>query len=253
MPATAFADPRATLERAERLAGTGGAQGRRWAVAAALMLDTLGRGNDALARLKGLARQAPADPDVLLALGALEESRIDALAAVPEEAPPVGSESLPRFQRQAARDRVLREIEARYRAVLAARPDDREARLRQGRVLQLRGDRQALEHLQQVAAGAGGDLKALAFLFLGEWHDAAGQPREAVAAYRQAAAAAPRSQTACVALAQALLHGGDPAAARDTVEKGLTTEAGLDPFLTYERPSLRLGTSLVEGLEKEAR
>jgi VWFA-related protein len=251
VPATAFADPRATLERAGRLAGTGGAQSRRWAVAAALMMDVLGRGNDAFARLKGLAKQAPADPDVLLALGALEESRIDTLAAVPTEAPPAGSESLPRFQRKAARDRVLRDIEARYRAVLAARSEDREARLRLGRVLQLRGDRQAVEHLQQVAAGPDGDLKALAFLFLGEWHDTAGQLKEALAAYRQAAAAAPRSQSACVALAQALFRSGDPAGARDTLEKGLAGDPGLDPFLTYERPSLRLGTGLVERLEKE--
>jgi tetratricopeptide (TPR) repeat protein len=251
MPATAFAEPRATFERAERLAATGGAQGRRWAVAAALMLEALGKAGDASARLKALAKQAPGDPDVLLALGAIEEARIDALAAVATEAPPAGSESLPRFQRQAARERVLREIEGRYRAVLVARPEDHEARLRLGRVLQLRGDRQAVGHLEPVAASAGGDLKALAFLFLGEWHDTAGHLKEAVAAYRQAASAAPRSQSTCIALAQALLRSGDPAGARETVEKGLAGDAGLDPFLTYERPALRLGTRLVESLDKE--
>jgi tetratricopeptide (TPR) repeat protein len=246
-----FVDPRATLARAERMAGEGGAQGRRWAVAAALMMDTLGRGQDASARLKALARQAPADPDVLLALGAIEESRIDALAAVPVEAPPQGSLSLPRFQRQAARDRVLREIEGRYRAVLGARPDDAEARLRLGRVLQLRSDRQAASHLQHAATSASGDMKALAFLFLGEWHDTAGHLKEAVAAYRQAAAAVPHSQTTTLALAQALLRSGDPSAARETVENGLVADTGLDPFLTYERPALRLGSSLVDSLEKE--
>ena len=251
MPATAFAEPRATFERAERLAGTGGAQARRWAVAAALMLEALGKSGDASARLRALAKQAPGDPDVLLALGAIEEGRIDALAAVPTEAPPAGSESLPRFRRQAARDRILREIEARYRAVLVARPQEHEARLRLGRVLQLRGDRQAVGHLEQVAASAGGDLKALAFLFLGEWHDTADHLKEAVAAYRQAATAAPRSQSTCVALAQALVRSGDPSGARETVEKGLAADAALDPFLTYERPALRLGTRLVESLEKE--
>jgi tetratricopeptide (TPR) repeat protein len=252
LPATAFAEPRATFERAERLAATGGAQGRRWAVAAALMLEALGKGGDASARLKALAKQAPGDPDVLLALGAIEEARIDALAAaVPLEARPLGSDSLPLLQRQAARDRLLREIEARYRAVLVARPEDHEARLRLGRVLQLRGDRQAALHLEQVAASAGGALKALAFLFLGEWHDGAGHLKEAIAAYRQAAAAAPRSQSTAVALAQALFRSGDPAGARETVEKGLAGEAGLDPFLAYERPALRLGTTLVETLDRE--
>jgi hypothetical protein len=244
-------EPRATLERAERLARTGGAQGRRWAVAAALMMDALGRGNDASARLRALAKDAPADPDVLLALGAIEESRIDALAAVPVEAPPAGSASLPRFQRQAARERALRDVEARYRAVLRARADDREARLRLGRVLQRRGDREAIEHLEHVATNASGDLKALALLFLGEWHDGAGHLKEALAAYRQASATAPRSQSACLALAQALLRSGDPARARETVETGLAAAEGLDPFLTYERPALRLGSSLVGRLEKE--
>jgi Flp pilus assembly protein TadD len=246
-----FVDPRATLERAERLARIEGPQGRRWAVAAALMLDTLGRGSDASARLRALAKQAPTDPDVLLALGAIEESRLDALAAVPLEARPAGSESLPVFQRRAARERVLRDAEARYRAVLVARPADREARLRLGRVLQMRGDREALEQLEQVAAGGAGDMKALAFLFLGEWHDTAGRLGEALAAYRQAVAAAPHSQSACLALAQALLRSGDPALARQTVENGLSAEGGLDPFLTYERPALRLGSMLVASLEKE--
>jgi hypothetical protein len=250
-PGSGFVDPRATLQRAEGLAGTGGAQGRRWALVAALMLDTLGRGPEASARLNALAKEAPADPDVLLALGAVEESHVDALAAVPVEAAPVGSASLPRFQRQAARDRVLRAIEARYRAVLRARPDDPEARLRLGRLLQQRGDRESVEHLQQVAASAGADATALALLFLGEWHDKAGRLQEAVAAYRQAAAAAPHSQAACLALAQALARSGDSVRARETVETGLTAAGGLDPFLTYERPALRLGSSLVESLEKE--
>jgi len=39
--------------------------------------------------------------------------------------------------------------------------------------------------------------------------------------------------------------------AREAVETGLTAAGGLDPFLTYERPALRLGSRLVESLEKE--
>jgi len=249
--AAGLVDPRETLARAERMAGAGGAAGRRWAVAAALMMDALGRSADALVRLRALAREAPADPDVLLALGAVEESHVDALSAVATEAPPAGSAQLPRFQRQAARERVLRDVEARYRAALAARPGDSEARLRLGRVLQLRGDRQAVEHLEAVAAQGGGDERALAFLFLGEWHDAGGRMKEALSAYQKAVAAAPQSQAACLALAQALLRSGDHARASETVEKGLRAEGGLDPFLVYERPGVRLGTRLVQALEKE--
>ena len=81
--------------------------------------------------------------------------------------------------------------------------------------------------------------------------DTAGRLKESVARVRQAASAAPRSQSTCVALAQALLRSGDLSGARETVEKGLAPDAALDPFLAYERPALRLGTRLVESLEKE--
>jgi hypothetical protein len=64
-------------------------------------------------------------------------------------------------------------------------------------------------------------------------------------------AAAPHAQTAHLALAQALLRSGDAAGARDTIEKGLATASGLDPFLTYERPALRLGSTLASRLDKE--
>jgi Flp pilus assembly protein TadD len=244
-----FVEPRATLERAERLGRGEGDVARQWGVAAALMLGALGRNDEAIGRLQQLAKKAPNDPDVLLALAAIEESRIDAEVGRSAEVPPAGSESMPQFQRVAARDRLLKEVEGRYRAVLAARPDEREARLRLGRVLQQRGDREALANLEQVAKGEG-EPKALALLFLGQWFDGAEAPKEALASYRQAFAAAPHSQAACMALAQAQLRGGDAAGARETIEKGLSV-GGLDPFLTYQRPALRLGTTLVTRLEKE--
>jgi VWFA-related protein len=250
-PGGRMVDPRVTLERADRQARAGGEDGRLWGVTAALMMEALGRGADATSRLEGLAKQAPSDPDVLLALGAVEESRVDALAGRAVERPPAGSESLPRFQHQAARERGLKQAEARFRAVLSSRKDDVEARLRLGRVLQLRQEREAVQHLEEVARRASGEMKSLALLFLGEWHESAGQTREAVASYRGSVAAAPHAQTAHLALAQALLRSGDAAGARDTIEKGLATASGLDPFLTYERPALRLGSTLASRLDKE--
>jgi VWFA-related protein len=244
-------EPRAALQRADREARGNGPQARRWGVAAALLLDALGRTDEATGRLKALLRESPRDADALLALGAIEESHLQAAVARPLEATPAGSESLPKFQRNAVRERVLREAEERYRAVLAVRPGDEEARLRLGRVLQLRGEREAVQHLEEVSRSANGDRKALALLFLGEARDAAGSLAGALTSYRQAAAAAPHSQTATLALAQALLRNGDPKAARDTVEKGLLAQ-GLDPYLTYMRPALRLGSELVGALETEA-
>ncbi len=248
-PGVRMVEPRATLERAVRLERGDGDQARRWGVAAALMMETLGRHEEAAERLRSLAKKAPGDPDVLLALATVEESRIDALSGRAVEVAPAGSESLPQFQRKAARERLLGELESRYRAVLTARPDDREARLRLGRVLQQRGDREGQKHLEEVAKGDG-ELRALALLFLGQWFDGRGAPREALASYRGALATAPQSQAACLALAQALLRSGDPAGARETVEKGLAV-VGLDPYLTYQRPALRLGSALVERLDKE--
>lgn len=243
-------DPREALQRAEREAQGAGPQARRWEVAAAYFLDALGRTDDATGRLKSLLRASPRDPDALLALGAIEESHLQAAVDRPLEATPAGSESLPKFQRNAVRERLLRAAEERYRAVLAVRPADDEARLRLGRVLQQRGEREAVQHLEQAARSANGDLKSLALLFLGESRDSAGSPPGALDAYRQAAAAAPHSQTATLALAQALLRSGDPRAARETVEAGLGGQ-GLDPYLTYMHPALRMGSALVSALDPE--
>jgi tetratricopeptide (TPR) repeat protein len=249
-------DPRAALVVAEQQAKGGGPLAGRWAVAAALLVAAdPGRTQEGYQRLEQLARERPSDPDVLLGLAALEEARVDTeVARIASAAAPAGSASLPQFQRQAARESRLREIEARYRAVLRGRADDHEAHLRLGRVLQQRGDREARQHLEAAASTGGGDTRSLALLFLGELHESAGQVQEAIARYRAAIAAAPSAQSARIALAQALLRTGDRNGAREAIEAGLSgPPAGLDPLLAYERPGLRLGTAMATTLGKEAR
>ena len=126
-----------------------------------------------------------------------------------------------------------------------------ELRLRLGRVLQRRGEPEAVSHLQKVAAQPGPELRSLAWLFLGEWHEARGSAGAAATAYRSAVEAVPHGRAARIALAQALLRGGDRVGAREAVETGLSSAGGLDPFLTYQHPALRLGSSLVIALQKE--
>jgi Flp pilus assembly protein TadD len=117
----------------------------------------------------------------------------------------------PRAARPADRKAVLRETERDLEALARLRPDDPEVRLRYGRALAARGrDDQARRVLTPVAGEAAeDDFVALAHLLLGRLAEARGDSASALEQASAAFAAAPRSQTARMALAAARLAAGD--------------------------------------------
>lgn len=221
---------------------------RRWYVATcalALAYDGFDRGAEWANR--GL-RAFPADPDLSLALAAIEEG----LGAQPVEGA-VGDPG--RWAENQRLDHLRRAVKL-LNEVLAARPASEEARLRLGRVSwRLKRPREAqaalawiLEHESSRAA------LYLAHLFRGRLHEDAGRGREAAASYRAAAELLPQSQAAHLALSHVLHASGDSAESRRLVEAALSAggrRSAEDPFWIYPwGPAARL-VSLLQELRRE--
>jgi tetratricopeptide (TPR) repeat protein len=187
------------------------------------------RGRGALASARQLSRLAlerfPEDPSLLL-WAARSGEALASLCYEEDGTPLTGADCLeftvaldgsqppamwPRAARLADRKAVLRETERDLEALARLRPDDPEVRLRYGRALAARGrDDQARRVLTPVAGQATeGDLVALTHLFLGRLAEARGDSASALEQASAAFAAAPRSQTARMALAAARLAAGD--------------------------------------------
>ena len=200
---------------------------RPWFLAVALHLYRRGQWPLALHYLDVALRLYADDPLLLLARGSLIESQTaldlpPALADVLVMTPSREAGALRRWAEHQAR---LRDAEATYRRALRGMPDLVEARVRLGRVLCQRGEpRQAAEELAAAAAHPQADppMRYLAWLFLGAAREAEKRPREAVEAYRAAAALDTDSTVAAVALSHALHDAGDRDAAQDVLRAALS-------------------------------
>jgi tetratricopeptide (TPR) repeat protein len=131
---------------------------------------------------------------------------------------------------------VLRETEKRLQMLLEERPADSEVRLRLGRALARRGrtEEAGRELAWVVESSRDTSEVALARLLLGRLAEAANDVPRALEHARAALAAAPRSQSARLALASALLAAGDrPGAIEALADLPATPPADDDPWATF--------------------
>jgi tetratricopeptide (TPR) repeat protein len=200
---------------------------RPWFLAVTLHLYRRGQWALALHYVDAALRLYEDDPLLLLARGSLIESQtaIDLpppLADVFVRSP---NREAGVLSRQAEHQARLRDAEATYRRALRPMPDLVEARVRLGRVLHQRGEpSQAAVELAAAAAHPQADppMRYLAWLFLGAAREAEKRPREAVEAYRAAAALDTDSTVAAVALSHALHDAGDRDASQDVLRAALS-------------------------------
>jgi tetratricopeptide (TPR) repeat protein len=234
----------------------------RWLRATALELSHVGQWDLALKLLDPASKRYPRDPELLLVRGAVLESmsRLERHATV--EYQRVTSSGLRRDTTEAgarqARERLQR-AETCYREALAERPDLLHARVRLGRVLQLRGKAEAsIAELQAVVEADVAMLDArevyLAHLFLGYAREQSGQLDRAAADYERAVRALPDGQAAAVALSHALHRLGRWPASAETLQSGVA-RAGrrllVDPWWPYVAGQAEDPAALFEVLRAE--
>ncbi len=201
------------------------------------------------------------NPEALLALGAIWDFR-STLDSIPPgtsfQATASGSQALPQFQLKAFREQSLGKAEDLYRRALKARPELTEARLRLGRIL-LRRDKPELAEPELTAAAASADpmVKVLALLFLGEASETRGRLPDAIASYKAALTANPRSQAARMALSYALARAGDRGAAaalvRDATTATPVTDEPMDGWLAYHLGPSRHLDDVVKAMREGVR
>jgi tetratricopeptide (TPR) repeat protein len=199
------------------------------------------------------------NPDALLALGAIWDFR-STLDSVPPgtsfEATASGSQALPQFQLKAFREQALGKAEDLYRRALKAKPGLAEAHLRLGRIL-LRRDKaeQAEPELTAAAASADPMVKVLSLLFLGEAAEKRGRLPDAIASYKAALAANPRSQAARMALSYAQVRSGDRGAGVATLREAATAapaaDEPMDGWLAYHLGPSRHLDEVVRAMREE--
>jgi tetratricopeptide (TPR) repeat protein len=243
---------------------------RQWYLAAALDRHRYLEVEGAAALLQDGLRRFPADPEMHLALGSVEET----LATWPLlRDGPLGrtagrsAAALPMRESAGAllRERPtgrdveehLREAEKEYRAALAADGALLEARLRRGRVLLLLGQTaEARAEITEILRGARDPtLRYLGLLFQGRLLEGASEFTEAVRSYREAAALFPEAQAARIALGHALDHLGDLGASRAELRRAVVDGAPLferpDPWATYPYGQSSRAESLLAALKGE--
>jgi tetratricopeptide (TPR) repeat protein len=189
---------------------------RAWYHAFGLAL--LGSGNaDALTTLERGHRRFSDDMPIALALAQVYEMR--------------GT-----FVNEARRD--LNMAEGLCRNLLARDPGMAEARLRLGRVLQLRGEPEvALPELERVASTSeDARLRYLAHLFTGDLHSRRGRLPEARQEFAKALKAWPGGQAAALSFAQMLHSLGERAEAAAAVQAAIEDRGepvASDPYRSY--------------------
>jgi tetratricopeptide (TPR) repeat protein len=205
----------------------------------------------------------PRDPELLLAIGSLEES-VGSLGTRGPEPSPEGLAQLSTtatfrvdLAERTARQRHFLEAEKALAEAIAAEPALMEAQLRLGRVLWRHGKPEAArQRLESVIAGSREPaLVYLAHLFLGRVHEDAGRLTEAEREYRAALDAAPQAQTPQIALAHVLQGLRDEVGAGAAIRRALepTRQARLyDAFWYYSSAWSGQADARFEGLVKEA-
>jgi VWFA-related protein len=134
-------------------------------------------------------------------------------------------------------------VKRAYEQAIALPETAVEARIRLAAFLERNGNNE--EALQQLSAAtarpiADPYLKYLHLLFTGRALDALNRGREAIDAYRSALEVVPGTQSARVALMNALLVSGDRAGAEAVAEQVQTAEEGVDPWWMYWQGQYRL-------------
>ena len=189
---------------------------RAWYHAFGLYL--LGSGNaDALTTLERGHQRFPDDELITLALAEVYETRGTFV------------DEVGRYDLRA--ERICRDL-------LARDPGMAEARLRLGRVLQLRGKPElALPELDRVASTSDdGRLRYLAHLFMGELHRRRGRLSEAQQEFAKALEAWPGGQAGALSLGEILHSLGERAEAAAAVQAAIEDRRELmfpDPYRTY--------------------
>ena len=177
-------------------------------------------------------RPAQTVPYLKRALGLFPSSvEIRLLAGIEED-----MRTSPRMSGLSAGDRrdALKAAEANYRFVLQTQPDRAEARLRLGRVLQLRNELpQARALLAPLVAVPDNRIAYLSQLFLGGIEDATGHPDAALAAYDGATRRWADAQTARIAASELRHRKGEREAAAEDVREATGTADTFDPWWTY--------------------
>jgi tetratricopeptide (TPR) repeat protein len=132
------------------------------------------------------------------------------------------------------RREALQAAEKHYRAALAAQPDRLEARLRLGRVLQLRKQLEPARALFTPLVNVP-DLRVayLASLFLAGIEDASNNTAAALALYDRAAAVIPSAQTARLAASELRHRTGERHLAAEAVAAAAGDGNTFDPWWTY--------------------
>ena len=161
-----------------------------------------------------------------------------------------------------SRERELAAAENLFTRAVEIAPDFAEARLRLGRVLDLRGDHsQAAAELQRVLESTPeAPLRYLGALFLGDAEQALGHRDAADDAYHQARAIYPRAQSVHLALSQLARRRGDRATALAAAERLFALPSDerswRDPWWEYYNAAWEEDSVLLEqvrGAFKEAR
>ena len=161
----------------------------------------------------------PRDPEIQLLAGIAQEMRASPRTSSPSEGD---------------RRKALKTAEDHFRAALAAAPDRVEARLRLGRVLQLRGAvADARTQLAPLIDAENPRIAYLASLFVGGLDDRTGHVEAAATGYERAAALLPSAQAARLALSELRHRGGDRQAAADAIPAAAGAGNEFDPWWTY--------------------
>ena len=192
---------------------------RLWYVAVITAMQRIGRIDRADTLIRKARELFPEDAEVLLLSGIADEMRTtQRLVAVD------ASERLV----------ALARAETDLRASLAIAPDQVEARLRLGRVLQQQGRiPEARELLTSVARAEDARQVYLAALFLGRLEDEAGQPAAAAEWYDKAAARIPSGQAARIAASELRHRAGDRRQAIADLQSAIGGRETDDPWWMY--------------------
>lgn len=207
--------------------------------------------------LDALAKSAPADPELALARGILEELRMlpDSIRASEGRADQATErsrsiaggrsstiETTPTVDERTREDPDLLRLAAAaaraYQRALETKPEGAETHLRLARLLaMLRRHDQAEQHLERALALAPDPRQQyLAALFLGDVRERQDRPADAAAEYARALTLWPGSQAPVLALARLQVLAGQPDAARATLgdvhaERDMRERS--DPWLGY--------------------
>lgn len=230
---------------------------RRWYLAMTVRSQERTCFEDALGWAHRGLKWFPKDPDLLLALGTVEEV-VGTLTPRHRVNPGLSGTRLQEAVALAAeRPSRLKRARQALEEALAVEAGLDEARLRLGRVQWRLTQYDAAEgSLRAVLARSqDGALLYLAHLFLGQIHEDAGRLDETEREYRAALALDPAAQAAAVALAHALELAGERAASREVLAGavGQARRKGRDAYWWYLEGSLDRSEALFDQLRQGSR